>query len=439
VTVDAWSLLAVATLLLVTALLGAVETVLLRLSIVRALRLDEEGGPGAAALLWLLEHRTRSLNVVLFATVTSRIVTTGVTTALAIRRADGAAAVAGALVLLVVVSMVVAEVAPRTLALRSLEATGLRLGPPARLLVRLFDPVTRVLIDVGRAVVGTRRDVSGPFPTEDELEELLAEQEDDDELEEGERAMIHSIFELGDTLVREIMVPRPDMVTVPRDADLRTLVDTALEHGRSRVPVTGATTDEVVGVVYAKDLLRRMAMQPGRSSWHDLVREPTFIPETKRIDALLRDLQEAAVHLAIVVDEYGAVVGLVTIEDILEEIVGEIVDEHDAEEPLIEVLDELSMRVDARMSVDDLNELVDTELPDEDWDTVGGLVFGVLGRVPEEGESVEIAGLRLTAERVQGRRVNKVLVARRPGDPDDAPEDGQPAAAGDDDALEVRG
>jgi CBS domain containing-hemolysin-like protein len=435
VTVDAWSLLAVALLLALTAALSAAETVLLRLSLVRALRLDEDGVDGADALLWLLEHRTRSLNVVLFATVTARTVAVGVATAMAIRRADGAAAVAGALVLLVVLSMVASEVAPRTLALRSLEATGLRLAPATRGLVRVLDPLTRVLIDVGRFLVGTRRDVSGPFPSEDELESLLSEAEEDDELEEGERAMIHSIFELGDTLVREIMVPRPDMVTVPQDADLRDLVDTALEHGRSRVPVTGETREEIVGVVYAKDLLKRMAMQPGRTSWHDLVREPTFIPETKRIDDLLRDLQEAAVHLAIVVDEYGAVVGLVTIEDILEEIVGEIVDEHDAEEPLVEVLDDGRMRVDARLAVDDLNELVTTDLPDEDWDTVGGLVFGVLGRVPEEGEVVDIAGLRLTAERVQGRRVTKVVVARRPSED----EDDAAGAPDEHDDVEVRG
>ncbi|MFP5310213.1 MAG: hemolysin family protein [Actinomycetes bacterium] len=433
-TVDAWSLLAVALLLALTAALSAAETVLLRLSLVRALRLDEDGVDGGDALLWLLEHRTRSLNVVLFATVTARTVAVGVATAMALRRADGAAAVAGAIVLLVVLWMVVSEVAPRTLALRSLEATGLRLAPAMRALVRILDPLTRVLIDVGRLLVGTRKDVSGPFPSEDELASLLSEAEEDDQLEEGERAMIHSIFELGDTLVREIMVPRPDMVTVPRDADLRDLVDTALEHGRSRVPVTGETREEIVGVVYAKDLLRRMAMQPGRTSWHDLVREATFIPETKRIDDLLRDLQEAAVHMAIVVDEYGAVVGLVTIEDILEEIVGEIVDEHDAEEPLVEVLDDGRMRVDARLAVDDLNELVTTELPDEDWDTVGGLVFGVLGRVPEEGEVVDIAGLRLTAERVQGRRVTKVVVARRPSEDEDA------AGAPDEhDDVEVRG
>jgi CBS domain containing-hemolysin-like protein len=217
----------------------------------------------------------------------------------------------------------------------------------------------------------------------------------DDELEPEERAMIRSIFELADTLVREIMVPRPDMVTVPEDAPLHEVVRIAIEQGYSRIPVRDPDDeDTIVGVVYAKDLLRRLATEQHRTRWGDLVRTPTFVPETKRCDDLLRDLQAAAVHLAIVVDEYGEIVGLVTIEDILEEIVGEIVDEHDREEPLVEVLGDGELRIDGRLGVDDLNELLGAELPEEGWDTVGGLVFGTLGRVPAVGESVELEGSR---------------------------------------------
>ena len=166
-------------------------------------------------------------------------------------------------------------------------------------------------------------------------------------------------------------------------------------------------------MVHAKDVLARLATRPGSGQWADLVRPAAFVPETKRVDDLLRELRDDAVHMAVVVDEYGAVTGLVTIEDVLEEIVGEIVDEHDDEEERIQLLPSGAIRVDAVLAVDDLDELLGTQLPDEDWDTVGGLVFGLLGHVPEEGESVELEGLRFTAERVQGRRVARVLVQRQ--------------------------
>jgi CBS domain containing-hemolysin-like protein len=228
--------------------------------------------------------------------------------------------------------------------------------------------------------------------------------------------MITSILELGDTVVREIMVPRPDMVSVAADDELREVIQTVIDHGRSRIPVRRGSGDDITGVVHAKDVLARLATRPGSGQWADLVRPATFVPETKRVDELLRELRDDAVHMAVVVDEYGAVTGLVTIEDVLEEIVGEIVDEHDDEEERIQLLPNGAIRVDAVLAVDDLDELLGTELPDERWDTVGGLVFGLLGHVPEEGESVELEGLRFTAERVQGRRVARVLVQRRPAE-----------------------
>ena len=219
-------------------------------------------------------------------------------------------------------------------------------------------PLAGLVVSTGRAVVGARPGSHGPFPSDEPASEvLLDDEDDDDELEEDERAMIRSIFELGDTIAREIMVPRPDMVTVAADAGLRDLVNTIVEHGYSRLPVFREDREHIVGVVYAKDVLHRVALQPDRTGWADLVRPATFIPETKRIDDLLRELQAQSVHIALVVDEYGATTGLVTIEDILEEIVGEIVDEHDHEDPLVEVLDDGGWAIDARLAVDDLNDL----------------------------------------------------------------------------------
>ena len=408
-------------LLLVLAGLAAMDTVVTRVDMVRALRLHEEERRGAGSLLWLIEHRASAQNALLVATVTARVAMAALTTVLAWQLTTRTLGVVAALLLLVLVALVLSEAVPRTLALRHLEAVALALAAPARLLVRLLDPVGRLVAGLGRAVVPRRHEVSGPYADDEELQALDdAAEVEDEELEPEERAMIRSIFELADTVTREVMVPRPDMLTVPGDAPLDTIVRIAIEHGRSRIPVHDPQEPgTIVGIIYAKDLLRRLATEP-HQRWDDLVRPPTFVPEDRRADDLLRELQAAAVHLAIVVDEYGEVVGLVTIEDILEEIVGEIVDEHDQEPPLIEVLGSDRWRVDARLGVDDLNELLGTELPEEGWDTVGGLVFGTLGRLPAEQDTLDLDGVHIAVERVQGRRVASVLVVRRERDDDPA-------------------
>ncbi|MEX0592382.1 MAG: hemolysin family protein [Nitriliruptoraceae bacterium] len=394
----------------VGAYLSALETVLARINLVRALRLEDEERRGAPALLWLAEHRVTAMDVVLVVTIAARVAYVTAAVMAGYLLAGRIGVLAGSIVALLA-AWIVVEIAPRTAVLRHLESAGLALAGSGRGLVKMLGPVARLVVGVGRSLVPRHAAISGPNASDDELRGIDDDAgERDDEIEPEERAMIRSIFELADTRVREIMTPRPDMVMVAADATLSDVVAVVTERGVSRVPVhEPEDPDRIVGVVYAKDLLARVAADGRR--WQDLQREPTFVPETKRGDDLLRELQAAAVHLAIVVDEYGDVVGLVTIEDILEEIVGEIVDEHDQEEPLVEVLDE-GLRVDGRLGVDDLNELLSSDLPEEGWDTVGGLVFGTLGRVPDEGESVEIDGVILTIENVQGRRVGKVLVVR---------------------------
>ena len=401
-------------LLLLSAVVAAMETVVSRLNLVRALRLDEEDAPGASALVWVLEHRASVLDVLLVATVLGRTSLAGIAALLGWHWADGPLGAVAAVLAVAALSLVVGESVPRTVALRHLEATALRLAGTMRMVARIGRPLARAVVGLGRALVPRRHEVSGPHAPDDELRELESDDEEqDDELEPEERAMIRSIFELADTIVREIMVPRPDMVMVAEDAGLDEVIGVVLDRGFSRLPVHDANDpDVVVGVVYAKDLLGRVATGARHGRWGDLVRTATYVPETKRVDQLLRDLQAAAVHLALVVDEYGELVGSVTIEDILEEIVGEIVDEHDQEEPLVEPLEEGVLRIDARLGVDDLNEILGSELPEEGWDTVGGLVFGTLGRVPVVGESLELDGIEITVEHVQGRRVGKVTVQR---------------------------
>jgi CBS domain containing-hemolysin-like protein len=410
----------VALLVLATAALAAADTVLDRIGVVRALALDEEGRGGAEALLWLVEHPAIGSNALLLLTVAARVAAAGIVAALTL--AAGGPLTAVALAALVVAMFVLAEVGPRTYTVRRLERTGLLLAPTVRVLARLLDPVVRLLVRTGDAIGGRSGD--DPASADERIRQLARSPDggEDAEIEEDERAMIHSILELGDTVCREIMSPRPDMVTVSVDDPLETVVDVALENGHSRIPVHRGEVDDVIGIVYAKDLLKRIhdekrAQSAGglvmRGSWTDLIREPTFVPESRRADELLRDLQRQKVHLAIVVDEHGGIAGLVTIEDILEEIVGEIVDEYDQEQPPVVRLDDRRLRVTARVTVHDLNELLGSALPEEEgWDTVGGLLIGLLGRVPQPGESVQVDGLTLVAERVQGRRVSEVLITR---------------------------
>jgi CBS domain containing-hemolysin-like protein len=247
----------------------------------------------------------------------------------------------------------------------------------------------------------------------------LVSDEDDDEDEEGddedrdERKLISSIIEFGGTIVREVMVPRTDMVTLPAAASTDDAVDLVLEAGRSRIPLTGENIDDIVGLLYARDLLTLYDQAAPPRPARDLAHRAYFVPETKAISELLREMQAKQKHLAIVVDEFGGTAGVVTIEDLIEEIVGEIVDEYDEEETMVVPIGEGEYLVDARLDVDDLADTLDIQFPDEEWDTVGGLVLGLAGRVPAVGESFEYSDVVLTAEEVQGRRVSRVRVARR--------------------------
>ncbi|HAX81680.1 MAG TPA: HlyC/CorC family transporter [Actinobacteria bacterium] len=243
--------------------------------------------------------------------------------------------------------------------------------------------------------------------TDDEQGETTDEEDEQEHEEQIE--LISSVLEFTDAIVREVMVPRIDMVTVSSAADSGTALAVVVASGRSRIPVTGDNLDDVLGVLYARDLLRFQDSGAGPAPVRSLMRPAHFVPQTKRVSELLRELQREKVHLAIVVDEFGGTAGLVTIEDLIEEIVGEISDEYDTEELMIEESDD-GYLIDARLSVEDLSALVGMRLPDDDWDTVGGLILGLAGRVPEEGETFEVEGLRLTAERVQGRRVSRVRV-----------------------------
>jgi putative hemolysin len=307
-----------------------------------------------------------------------------------------------------------AEVTPKTFAIQQTDRVALRVAPLVVALTRLLGPVASVLIKIANVVMPGKGLPQGPFVTEEEIRAMAEVASDEAVIEEEEADLIHSIFEFGDTLVREVMVPRPDIVAAPIESGATHVLDLMLRHGYSRIPVYRATIDEIEGVVYAKDLLRHLHAGKPEVPLDTIMREPYFVPETKKVSELLREMQQKRVHIAIVLDEYGSVVGLATIEDLLEELVGEIADEYDREEPQIEPVDEDTFRVNGRLSIDDVNELLDVDLPHEEWDTVAGLMYGLLGSVPTQGETVTYDHLTFVAEKVQGRRIAKVLIKRGP-------------------------
>ncbi|MGH8934459.1 MAG: hemolysin family protein [Egibacteraceae bacterium] len=415
---DAYALAAVVLLLLVAAYFGAARAAMTRMTPYRSLKLAEEGMPGAQRLVALMRNPARTLNILALLVITVQVAAVALLTIVADNVLSGGPAFALALPLGAALLFVIADVVPQTIGLQRTDKVACRTARWVALLARPLSPFAWLLIRVGNVIAPGKGLASGPFVTEEALRELIDVAESDEVIEAGERAMIHSIFELGDTVVREIMVPRPDMVMVSADDSLGHVVEVLLSAGYTRLPVYHGDRDTIVGLVYAKDVLQQLHTARGEDGpWQELMRTPYFVPELKPVDELLRELQARQIHLAIVVDEYGTTAGLVTIEDILEEIVGEIVDEYDREEALVEQLDADRWRVNARLPIDELDELAHTDLPDEDWDTVGGLLFGLLGHVPQPGEQVEVNALRLTAERVKDRRIATILVERTSASP----------------------
>jgi CBS domain containing-hemolysin-like protein len=342
-----------------------------------------------------------------------------VTVAVVHAEGSGWATIALAAFAVTVVDYVMVGVAARTLARQHAGGVALRTAGLVTGMTAIFGPLPRALILLGNALTPGKGYREGPFASEAELRDLVNLAEERDVIERSERDMIASVFELGDTLAREVMVPRTDMVVIERHKTVRQALQLALRSGFSRIPVVGEGIDDIVGVAFLKDLVRRE-----QEGWTDkpvdtTMRPAVFVPDSKPADDLLREMQAKRTHLVIVIDEYGGTAGLATIEDVLEEIVGEITDEYDVETPPISRIDERTVRVVARLPVHDLAELFDQEIPNEDEvETVGGLLASALGRVPIPGARATVAGLTLTAESAAGRRnrIGTVLVHQEQAD-----------------------
>ncbi|MEU9887522.1 hemolysin family protein [Sphaerisporangium sp. NPDC051011] len=415
-------LLSAALLIFIGGLMASAETALARISRVRAEEFARKGRRGAQRLQAIVADPPRYLNLLLLLRLSCELIATVIATLLFIDwLGDKGQAYAVAAGVMIVISYVIVGVSPRTLGRQHAEPIALASAPIVYGLTRIFGPLPKLLILLGNALTPGRGFRDGPFTSEAELRDLVDLAEERRVIEPDERQMIHSVFELGDTLVREVMVPRTDMVFIERGKTLSQALSLALRSGFSRIPVVGENEDDVVGIAYLKDIVRRVHEANGagateREKVGSLMRPATYVPESKPIDELMREMQARQIHLAIVIDEYGGTAGLVTIEDVLEEIVGEIADEYDQEAPRVEWLDDGGARVTARLSVDELGELFDVELDVEDVDTVGGLLAHALGRVPIAGSRATVDGLSLTAESTAGRRnrISTVVVHRVP-------------------------
>jgi CBS domain containing-hemolysin-like protein len=400
---------------------GCADAALGTLSVARVEELARDGRLGARQLAAVVADRPRHINLLLLLRLTCELAATVLVTAVCLRDiAPGWLAVLVAAVSMVVVSYVLVGVGPRTVGRQHPYAVGLIAAGPVRVLGLVLGPLSRLLILIGNAITPGRGFRYGPFSSEVELRELVDLAGERGVVDEGEREMIHSVFELGDTIAREVMVPRTEIVWIERTKSVRQALALSLRTGFTRLPVVDESVDDVVGVVNIKDLVRCTLDQGetnGRTAG-DLMGTPSFIPDTKQLDDLLKQMQRDRTHLAIVIDEYGGTAGLLTIEDILEEIVGEITDESDTDErPPIEHLPDGTVRVSSRLPTEDLGDLFDVELDDDDVETVGGLLAQRLGRVPLPGAEAEIAGLRLRAEGGKDRRgrmrITSVLVTDR--------------------------
>jgi putative hemolysin len=393
---------------------SAAETALTSISRIKLKNLVEEGDEKAIQIDRLISQPNTFLSTILVVNSVAVIVASSMATVLALHISSNF----GELIATIFSSLVVlifCEITPKTAAVQNPLRVARAMVNPVRGAAWLLHPVVVTLSAITNFLVrilGGQMKHRGPFVTEEELKLLVTVGEEEGVLEEEETEMIHSIFEFADTPVREVMVPRIDMVTLESNDTVDEAVDLALQGGFSRIPVFEETIDNIVGILYTKDMLRQLREGNNTLAIRNLLRPAYFVPETKKLDDLLREIRQRRTHLAIVIDEYGSVAGLVTIEDLMEEIVGDIRDEYDQEENLYEQINPNEYIVDAKMSIGEFDELMDTNLENEDYDTLGGFLYAQLDKIPVVDDTITVGELTFTVLATRGRRITKVRVER---------------------------
>jgi CBS domain containing-hemolysin-like protein len=394
-------------------LLAMASTVLRELGRGHARSLGADGRRGGRELGQLVERRGRALAVVHLLWWCTLVGAGGIAAILGDRLA-GPPTVAGLLVVTVAALYVFGAVVPGTLAERSRDAVALRMARPVRWLVRFppFAAAARALALVAGTVLGQRRLQGGSFADSGVDAAVAGVEGPDAAYEDEEDRLIHSVAEFGDTVVHEAMVPRPDMEAIPVGVTVDEALAAAVECGYSRLPAYEQTLDSIVGIVNLKDLVLAAHQGRGGEPVRALLRAAFFVPEQKRVAELLSEMRTRKQHMAIAVDEHGGIAGLITLEDVLEELVGEIADEHDDEEALVEALPDGSWSIAGRAPVDEVNERLGLDLPDDEWDTIGGFVLHLAGEVPHVGDVERYDNLRFHVDRMQGRRIVRVILRR---------------------------
>jgi CBS domain containing-hemolysin-like protein len=418
--------------LILAAFAAAAETALTSVSRIRVRTLANEGDRRAKRLVRLHNDPNGYLSTILSINMIAVIVATSVVTSLTIDAHRFPEALVT--VILAIAVLIFCEIAPKSLALRYNEGLSLHLARPVSFLTKVLRPLIGSLTLVSRLMlrISTRgKNVRGPFVTEEELLLLLAVGEKEGVVEEEERQMIHGILEMTDKAVREVMVPRVDVVGLEVSQSTRELISLIIDSGHSRIPIYEQNLDNIVGVIYAKDLLRAGVRSDDKTPLKRLVREPYYTPEAKHVGELLREMQERKVHMAIVVEEHGGTAGLVTFEDLIEEIVGPVRDEYDeAEQEEIEFINDHEVRLSARVPIDDVKEMLHLQIDDVDADSIGGLVYAMLGEIPKAGATITIGDAKLTVESVRRQSIQTVRITsdkpfareRNDEDDDDSPE-----------------
>jgi len=411
--VSAFAIVAIALLWAISGVLALAETAFTRASRIRLLAFEEDGDKRARRVLRLMERPEVTLNSILLLVLGCQMI--GATLLGTVLQPHfGAAGVALGIFIEIFVVFTLFEVVPKTFALQHADRVALAISPLLAFITVFwpFRVLTSGFIRIANVILPGKGLRHGPFVTEAEILTMADVAAQESAIETEERELIHSIFEFGDTVVREVMLPRTDMVAVEADDTVDAAIRTAIAAGKSRLPCFDDTPDNITGLVFLKDLVARSSAGEGNEAVRASQRAANLVPESKRVAELLREMQREKFHMAIVIDEYGGTAGLVTMEDLLEEIVGEITDEYDIEEPTVERLPNGSLRVPGRTPIDEVNELLDVELPDDEWDTVGGLVFNTLGHVPVVGECLTVDGLEFCAERIEGPRIVSVIISR---------------------------
>lgn len=399
--------------LIVAGFAAAAETSLTSVSRIRMRSLAEDGNRAANVVVRLHDDPNGYLSTILTLNTVAVIVASAAATLIGTRHAHSYPAWIVTVVLSVVV-LVFCEIAPKSIALRYNQRVALVMARPVMLLTRVLQPIVKVLMVVSvllLRITGSR--LPHPFVTEDELKLLVEVGEREGIVEQEEREMIHGVLEMTDKTVREVMVPRVDVVAIDVTKSIDDVIAMVIRYGHSRIPVFEDRIDQIVGVVYAKDLLRPGIRSGGHGVLRKLAREPYFTPELNHVGELLREMRERRVHIAIVVDEHGGTAGMVTMEDLIEEIVGPIRDEYDvAEQEDIQFLSDSEVLLSARFPIDDVQDLLHLDFETVDADSIGGYVYAVLGEIPKVGATLAIGDATLTVERVHRQRIQSVRIKR---------------------------